>query len=40
MYRKVYKKLPVWKASGTRKPLLLFGVRQVGKTWLMKEIRG
>ncbi len=26
-----------WKKSGTRKPLLLLGARQVGKTWLMKE---
>ncbi len=26
-----------WKASDTRKPLLLLGARQVGKTWLMKE---
>lgn len=37
MYRKAYKKLLEWKASGTRKPLLLLGARQVGKTWLMKE---
>lgn len=26
-----------WKDSKTRKPLLLLGARQVGKTWLMKE---
>ena len=26
-----------WKNSDTRKPLLLLGARQVGKTWLMKE---
>ncbi len=26
-----------WKRSKTRKPLLLRGARQVGKTWLMKE---
>lgn len=26
-----------WKNSQTRKPLLLLGARQVGKTWLMKE---
>lgn len=26
-----------WKASKNRKPLLLLGARQVGKTWLMKE---
>ena len=26
-----------WKSSGERKPLVLKGARQVGKTWLMKE---
>ena len=26
-----------WKESKRRKPLLLWGARQVGKTWLMKE---
>lgn len=26
-----------WKESGDRKPLILLGARQVGKTWLMKE---
>lgn len=29
--------LKKWKASKYRKPLLLRGARQVGKTWLMKE---
>lgn len=37
MHRKAYKKLLCWKNSDNRKPLLLFGARQVGKTWLMKE---
>ncbi|MDE7335741.1 MAG: AAA family ATPase, partial [Muribaculaceae bacterium] len=37
MYRKVYNKLIEWKNSDSRKPLLLLGARQVGKTWLMKE---
>lgn len=37
MDRKVYKELLKWKESDTRKPLLLLGARQVGKTWLMKE---
>ncbi|MDE5593957.1 MAG: ATP-binding protein [Muribaculaceae bacterium] len=37
MFRKVYKKLLDWKNSNTRKPLILLGARQVGKTWLMKE---
>lgn len=26
-----------WKSSDERKPLVLKGARQVGKTWLMKE---
>ena len=26
-----------WKASADRKPMVLKGARQVGKTWLMKE---
>jgi len=29
--------LTAWKASSTRKPLIIRGARQVGKTWLMKE---
>lgn len=37
MKRKIYKDLLEWKNSGTRKPLLLLGARQVGKTWVMKE---
>lgn len=30
-------KLKQWKDQPGRKPLVLFGARQVGKTWLMKE---
>ena len=26
-----------WKEKTTRKPLIVRGARQVGKTWLMKE---
>lgn len=37
MLRKLYKDLILWKNSPTRKPLILQGARQVGKTWLMKE---
>ena len=37
MYRNAIKKLIEWKASPYRKPLILEGARQVGKTWLMKE---
>lgn len=32
--------LITWKNSASRKPLLLRGARQVGKTWLMKEFAG
>jgi predicted AAA+ superfamily ATPase len=37
MERKVEKKLLIWKDSPSRKPLLVTGARQVGKTWLMKK---
>ena len=35
--RNLMKKLADWKQSGTRKPLILRGVRQCGKTWLLQE---
>ncbi len=37
MYRKAIENLYRWKASKYRKPLIIEGARQVGKTWLMKE---
>jgi len=37
MKRKLYTELIHWKQSKRRKPLLLQGARQVGKTWLVKE---
>lgn len=37
MERLVMQKLLDWKSSKYRKPLILKGVRQVGKTWLLKE---
>ncbi len=37
MRRYAIKKLIAWKESKTRKPLIIRGARQVGKTWLMKE---
>lgn len=37
MKRKLYEELKRWKASDSRKPLLLTGARQVGKTYLLKE---
>lgn len=37
MYRNAIEKLFDWKDSKRRKPLIIEGARQVGKTWLMKE---
>ena len=37
MYRIAIEKLFEWKESKRRKPLIIEGARQVGKTWLMKE---
>ncbi len=37
MYRTAIEKLLKWKQSKYRKPLIIEGARQVGKTWLMKE---
>lgn len=37
MYRIAIEKLLTWKQSKRRKPLIIEGARQVGKTWLMKE---
>ena len=37
MYRAAIEELHAWKARDNRKPLIIRGARQVGKTWLMKE---
>ncbi|MDB7979947.1 MULTISPECIES: ATP-binding protein [Faecalicoccus] len=37
MERFLLKKLLAWKTSPYRKPLIVKGVRQVGKTWILKE---
>ena len=37
MERLIINKLRMWKESPYRKPLILKGVRQVGKTWILKE---
>lgn len=37
MQRDALNKLKEWKQNKNRKPLILQGARQVGKTWLMKE---
>jgi len=36
MERTLYTKLKEWKARQSRKPLIIRGARQVGKTWLMR----
>jgi len=36
--RTVMDTLVAWKSEPKRKPLLLFGARQVGKTWLLREL--
>ena len=37
VYRTALEQLKKWKAKKRRKPLIIRGARQVGKTWLMKE---
>lgn len=37
MYRQAIEDLKKWKDNANRKPLIIRGARQVGKTWLMKE---
>ena len=37
MRRKIYNQLLKWKENKDRKPLMLLGARQVGKTWIMQH---
>ena len=37
MKRDIYKQLVSWKQSSSRKPLVLKGARQVGKTYILKK---
>jgi predicted AAA+ superfamily ATPase len=37
MKRQFYRKLQEWKTSGHKKPLMLRGVRQCGKTYLLQH---
>lgn len=37
MYRTAIEQLKKWKLRSNRKPLIIRGARQVGKTWLMRE---
>ena len=34
--RTIIEQLKLWKNRLDRKPLLLFGARQIGKTWILK----
>ena len=38
MKRDIYNKLKGWKLSDNRKPLIMYGARQVGKTYIIKEL--
>ena len=40
MERKIYKELLAWKNSTDRKPLILQGARQVGKTYIVNYFAG
>ncbi|MBR3943741.1 MAG: AAA family ATPase, partial [Akkermansia sp.] len=37
MDRRAFEELKQWKNRRNRKPLIIQGARQVGKTWLMRE---
>jgi uncharacterized protein len=37
MYRKILEEIEIWKNQKHRKPLIIQGARQVGKTWVMKQ---
>lgn len=37
MEREIYKQLLSWKSNPNRKPLIVDGARQIGKTWIIKE---
>lgn len=37
LYRDILEKFRLWQKSPNRKPILLMGARQVGKTWIMEQ---
>lgn len=37
MYREIYEQLLAWKKKPDRKPLIMDGARQIGKTWILEE---
>ena len=38
MYRNAIEQLSKWKQNSNKKPLIIRGARQVGKTWIMHEL--
>ena len=40
MKREIIKDLLKWKESSNRKPLIVLGARQVGKTYIIKKLNG
>ncbi|MEA3466454.1 MAG: hypothetical protein U9R29_10685 [Thermodesulfobacteriota bacterium] len=40
MYRNAISDLHIWRNSSRRKPLIIRGARQTGKTWLVREFAG
>ena len=37
MHRLILEQLSKWKQKEKKKPLLIYGARQVGKSWIMEE---
>lgn len=37
MKRNIYKKLVEWKNNSNKKPMMVLGVRQCGKTYIIEE---
>ena len=37
MEREIYQKMLIWKEDPHRKPLIVYGARQVGKSYIVKE---
>ena len=37
MKRKIYQELLDWKKTGMKKPLMIIGARQIGKTYIVNE---
>ena len=37
IYREITEKLDQWRLSDERRPLIIQGARQIGKTWMMKK---